>query len=92
MPGIKFWTDGLETVDETDARPLGDAERAELERQQRGSKRLKLMARVAEVAVGFSVFVIFLGGDRVPRHRWEWVVVACTWLALAARFIAKRLS
>ena len=92
MPGIKFWTDGLETVDETDARPLGDAERAELERQQRGSKRLNLVARVAEVAVGFSVFVIFLGGDRVPRHRWEWVVVACTWLALAARFIAKRLS
>jgi len=51
VPGIKFWTDGLETVDETDARPLGDAERAELERQEHLSKRLKLMARVAEVAV-----------------------------------------
>ena len=92
MPGIKLWTDGIETVDHGHERPLGDAERAELERQQYGSKRLKLVARVAEVAVGFSVLVILLGGDRVPRHRWEWVVVACTWLALAARFIAKRLS
>ena len=92
MPGINFWTDGIQTVDESDARPLGDAERAELERQEHLSKWLKLVEQVARAAAALSAVIWLLGGDRVLRHKWEWVVVACTWLALAARFIANRLA
>lgn len=90
VPGIKFWVDGLETVDETDARPLGDAEKAELERQAQVSKWLKLMERVAGAAA-LSACIGLFGGNRVLRHKWDWVAIACSLLAVAAKFVAKRL-
>ena len=90
MPGIKFWTDGLETVDESDERPLTGAERAELERQGHVSKWLKLLERTAGAAAGLSAFIGFLGGDRVLRHRCDWAALACLGLAWAASFVAKR--
>ena len=89
MPGIKFWTDGIETVDESDARPLGDAERAELERKEHLSKWLKLVERVACAAAALSAFIGFFGGDRVLRLRLDWVAIACGGLALAAGLVAK---
>jgi hypothetical protein len=89
VPGIKFRTDGLETVDARDARPLGDAERAELERKTHASKWLKLVGRLACAAVALSAFIGFFGGDRVLRLRLDWVAIACGGLALAARLVAK---
>lgn len=92
MPAIKFWVDGIETVDEGDARPLGDAEKADLERQEHVSKRLKLVERVAGTAAAVSAVIGLFGGSAVPRHRCDWVAAACGGLALAARFIANRLA
>jgi hypothetical protein len=90
VPAIKFWVDGIETVDESDARPLGDAEKAERERQEHVSKWLKLLERVAGAAAALSAVIGFFGGDRVLRHRWDWIAIACGGLALAARFVASR--
>ena len=90
MPGIKFWTDGLETVDESGERPPTDAERAELERQEHVSKWLKLLERAAYAAGVLSAIIGLFGGDRVLRHRCDLAVVACGGLAVAARFIANR--
>ena len=90
MPAIKFWVDGLETVDARDERPLGDAERAELERQERVSKWLKLLERAAVAAATLSAVIGFLGGDRVVRHRCDWAAVACGGIALVARFVTSR--
>ena len=92
MPAIKFWTDGLETVDESDERPLTDAERSELERQEHVSKWLKLLERAAYAAGVLSACMALFAGNRVIRHKYDLTVVACGALALAARFIANRLA
>ena len=90
MPGIKFWTDGLETVDESDERPLTGAERAELERKEHLSKWPKLVERVACAAAALSGFIGFLADDRVLRLGCAWASLACLGLAWAASFVAKR--
>jgi hypothetical protein len=90
VPPIKFWVDGLETVDARDERPLGDAERAELERQAHVSKWLKLLERVACAAATLSACMALFAGNRVIRHKYDLAVVACGALALAARFVASR--
>ena len=92
MPSIKFWVDGLETVDAADERPLGDAEKAELDRHRQVSKRLKLLERVAGAAAALGACMALFAGNRVIRHKYDLVVVACGGLALAARFIANRLA
>ena len=91
MPGIKLWTDGIETVDHGHERPLGDAEKAELERQAQVSKWLKLVERVAGAAAALSYCIGLFGGNRVLRHKWDCVAIACSLLAVAAKFVAKRL-
>jgi hypothetical protein len=90
VPAIKFWVDGLETVDARDERPLGDAEKAELERQERVSKWLKLLERAAVAAATLSAVIGFFGDDRVLRHRCDWAAVACGGIALVARFVTSR--
>jgi hypothetical protein len=91
VPAIKFWVDGLETVDPSDARPLGDAEKAELERQAHASKWVKRVERFAGAAATLSACMALLAGNRVIRHRYDLAVVAFGLFAFAARFIANRL-
>jgi len=90
VPGIKFWVDGIETVDARDERPLGDAEKAELERQRHVSDRLKLVERAAVAAAALSAVIGFLAGSGVARHRCDWAAAACGGLGVAARFVASR--
>jgi hypothetical protein len=90
VPGIKFWTDGTEMGAASRERPLTDAERSDLERQQHLSKWLKLVEGAAGAAAALSAVIWFLGGDRILRQRCHWAVVACGGLALAARFVANR--
>jgi hypothetical protein len=90
VPPIKFWVDGLETVDARDERPLGDAERAELERQAHVSKWLKLLERVTGATAALGACMALFSGNRVIRHKYDLAVVACGALALAARFVASR--
>jgi hypothetical protein len=90
VPAIKFWVDGLETVDERDERPLGDAEKAELERQRHVSNWLKLVERAAVAAATLSAVIGFFAGSGVPRHRCDWAAVACGGIALVARFVTSR--
>jgi hypothetical protein len=91
VPAIKFWVDGLETVDESDARPLTGAEQAELERQEHVSKWVKRVERLTGAAAALSACMALFAGNRVIRHRYDLAVVACVLLALAARFLASRL-
>ena len=90
MPAIKFWVDGLETVDPRDERPLGDAERAELDLQERVSKWLKLLERAACAAATLSAFIGYFGSSQVLRHKCDWAAVACGGIALVARFVTSR--
>jgi hypothetical protein len=74
----------------SDARPLGDAEKAELDRQEHVSKWVKRMERLTGAAAALSACMALFAGNRAIRHRYDLAVVACGGLALAARFIADR--
>jgi len=69
VSAIRFWVDGLETVDARDEGPLGDADKAELDRQEQASKWLKLMEQAACAAAALSAFIGLLSGGRALRHR-----------------------
>ena len=92
MPTIKFWIDGMETVDGTEERPLTDAERAEIARKDDLSKWRMLVEKAAGAAAVLSAGIGIFGGDKSLRHRCDWIAVAFGVIAMAVKFVAGRRS
>jgi hypothetical protein len=89
MPKIKFWVNGIETLDYSEA-PLSDAERAEVERKEELARWTKLVEKAAAAAAVLSAFLGVFVGDKNLRHRCDLIAVALGGIAIAVRFIADR--